>query len=59
MQAGLVKTFEAMQTRAPKPLILIVPSRTGINIEPSTYAALADHPNIAGIRKRAENSGYS
>ena len=39
-----------------KPLILYnVPSRTGVNIEPSTYAALADHPNIAGIKEAGGN----
>ena len=35
-----------------KPLILYnVPSRTGVGIEPSTYAALADHPMIAAIKE--------
>ena len=39
-----------------KPLILYnVPSRTGVNIEPATYAALADHPNIAGIKEANGN----
>jgi 4-hydroxy-tetrahydrodipicolinate synthase len=39
-----------------KPLILYnVPSRTGMNIEPSTYAALADHPNINGIKEAGGN----
>ena len=42
--------------KAEKPLILYnVPSRTGVNIEPSTYAALADHPNIAGIKEAGGN----
>jgi len=55
-QAGLVKTFEAIADASTKPLILYnVPSRTGINIEPSTYAALADHPNIAGIKEAGGN----
>ena len=39
-----------------KPLILYnVPSRTGVNIEPATYAALADHPNINGIKEASGN----
>ena len=34
------------------PLILYnVPSRTGVNIEPDTYAKLADHPMIKGIKE--------
>ena len=38
------------------PLILYnVPSRTGMNIEPATYAALADHPNIVGIKEASGN----
>jgi 4-hydroxy-tetrahydrodipicolinate synthase len=32
-----------------------VPSRTGVNIEPATYAALADHPNIAAIKEANGN----
>ena len=43
--------FTAIADASTKPLILYnVPSRTGVNIEPSTYAALADHPNIAAIK---------
>ena len=39
-----------------KPLILYnVPSRTGVNIEPATYDALADHPNITGIKEANGN----
>ena len=35
-----------------KPVILYnVPSRTGVNIEPSTYQALADHQNIVAIKE--------
>lgn len=28
-----------------------VPSRTGVNIQPETYAELAQHPNIAGAKE--------
>jgi 4-hydroxy-tetrahydrodipicolinate synthase len=39
-----------------KPIILYnVPSRTGVNIEPETYAALADHPNINAIKEASGN----
>ena len=35
-----------------KPIILYnVPSRTGVNIEPETYARLAEHENIAAIKE--------
>ena len=55
-QGGLVKTYMTIADAVTKPLILYnVPSRTGVNIEPSTYAALADHPNIAGIKEANGN----
>ncbi|MBR1820970.1 MAG: dihydrodipicolinate synthase family protein, partial [Clostridia bacterium] len=39
-----------------RPIILYnVPSRTGVNIEPATYAALAKHPNIVGIKEASGN----
>lgn len=51
-QAGLIKMYSMIADAATKPLILYnVPSRTGVNIEPETYAALADHGNIAGIKE--------
>lgn len=51
-QGGLVRMYNMIADAATKPLILYnVPSRTGVNIEPATYAALADHPNIAGIKE--------
>ena len=55
-QKGLVRMYTEIADSAEKPLILYnVPSRTGVNIEPSTYAALADHPNIAGIKEAGGN----
>ena len=51
-QKGLIRMYTAIADAATKPLILYnVPSRTGVNIEPATYAALADHPNIAAIKE--------
>jgi 4-hydroxy-tetrahydrodipicolinate synthase len=51
-QNGLVKMYSMIADAVTKPLILYnVPSRTGVNIEPETYARLADHGNIAGIKE--------
>jgi len=51
-QKGLVRMFTAIADASTKPIILYnVPSRTGVNIAPATYAALADHPNICAIKE--------
>ena len=50
-QKGLIQMYTAIADASTKPLILYnVPSRTGVNIAPETYAALAGHPNIAGFK---------
>jgi 4-hydroxy-tetrahydrodipicolinate synthase len=55
-QKGLVAHFTAIADASSIPLILYnVPSRTGVNIEPATYAALADHPMIGGIKEASGN----
>lgn len=55
-QNGLIKMFSEIADKSTKPVILYnVPSRTGVNIEPKTYAALADHPNIAAIKEANGN----
>lgn len=55
-QKGLIAMFTAIADASTKPVILYnVPSRTGINIEPATYAVLADHPNIAAIKEASGN----
>ena len=55
-QKGLIAMFRAIADASTKPLILYnVPSRTGVNIEPATYAALADHPMIAAIKEAGGN----
>lgn len=55
-QNGLVKTFTTIADSSDMPIILYnVPSRTGVNIEPSTYAKLADHKNIVGIKEANGN----
>ena len=55
-QNGLVQMFTAIADASTKPIILYnVPSRTGVNIEPATYAKLADHPMIAAIKEANSN----
>ena len=55
-QKGLIAMFTAIADASTKPVILYnVPSRTGINIEPATYAALSDHPMIAAIKEASGN----
>lgn len=55
-QRGLVAHYTAIADASTKPIILYnVPSRTGVNIEPATYAKLAEHPMIAGIKEAGGN----
>ncbi len=55
-QNGLIKMFSEIADVASAPVILYnVPSRTGVNIEPKTAAALAEHPNISGIKEASGN----
>ncbi len=55
-QKGLIASFTAIADASTKPIILYnVPSRTGCSIEPATYAALAPHPMIAGIKEANGN----
>lgn len=55
-QKGLIASFRAIADASTKPCILYnVPSRTGCNLLPATVAALADHPNIVGIKEASGN----
>ena len=55
-QKGLIRSFTAIADQSTKPCLLYnVSSRTGVNIEPETYAALADHPMICGIKEANGN----
>ena len=55
-QKGLIAMFTAIADASTKPIILYnVPSRTGVGINPSTYAALADHPMICAIKEASGN----
>ena len=51
-QAGLVKHFNVIADSVDLPVILYnVPSRTGCNIKPKTYAELCKHPNIRAAKE--------
>ena len=51
-QEGLIETFTKIADVSTKPIILYnVPSRTGVNILPSTYAKLCDHEKITAIKE--------
>ena len=55
-QNGLIKHFFAVADASTVPVIVYnVPSRTGMNIQPKTLAALAEHPNIAAIKEASGN----
>ena len=55
-QGGLVKMFHTIADASTKPIILYnIPSRTGVNIEPETFVALAEHPNISAIKEASGN----
>ena len=57
-QAGLIQMYKAVAAEVTRPIILYnVPSRTGVNIEPQTYLALADEPNIVAIKEANGNIG--
>ncbi len=57
-QGGLIELYTAVAESVDKPIILYnVPSRTGVNIEPQTYAALAKVKNIRAIKEASGNIG--
>lgn len=55
-QKGLIAMYNAIADASSAPLILYnVPSRTGVNIEPTTYLALSEHPRIKAIKEANSN----
>ena len=51
-QKGLIRHYTAIADTVTKPMILYhVPSRTGVKFTAETYAALAKHPNIVGVKE--------
>ena len=54
-QHALVNHYRAVGTCDIPVIAYNVPSRTGVDIAPSTYAALADHPMIGAIKEASGN----
>ncbi len=55
-QQGLYLHFEAIAKQVDLPILLYnVPSRTGVNILPATYARLSEIPNIVGAKEASGN----
>ena len=55
-QKGLIEHFTAVADVSTVPVILYnVPGRTGCNLLPKTVAALAEHPNIVGLKEATGN----
>jgi 4-hydroxy-tetrahydrodipicolinate synthase len=55
-QKGLIQHYTTIANSVSIPCILYsVPSRTGVNISPSTVAELSKHPNIIGIKEASGN----
>lgn len=51
-QRGLYESFTTIASATELPMIVYnVPSRTGVNIKPATYARLAENPRIVGIKE--------
>ncbi len=55
-QQGLIAHYRALASSTSLPIVLYsVAGRTGVNIEPETVFALAETPNIAGIKEASGN----
>ena len=59
-QNGLIKHFTTIADSTDLPMILYnVPSRTGCNIQLSTYKELAKHENIVATKEASDNVGLA
>ena len=59
-QEGLIRHFSLIADACALPLLLYnVPSRTGISMQVKTISALAQHPNIAGIKEASGSTTFA
>lgn len=59
-QQGLLRHFGTILDASELPMFLYhVPSRTGVSLSVQTAAALADHPNIAGMKEASGSISYA
>src|ERR1700761_8162985 len=59
-QRGLLAHFTALADHASWPIVLYnIPYRTGVNIDNDTLLALAEHPNIVGLKDCGANRAQS
>ena len=57
-QTGLIKHFTYIADHVDIPIIVYnVPSRTGMTIQPETYAELCKHKNINGVKEAQDDLG--
>ena len=55
-QEGLFQHYRALAENTPLPIVVYnVPGRTGVNVEPSTLARLAELPNIVAVKEASGN----
>lgn len=55
-QRGLIRHYRYIHDRVSAPIVLYnVPSRTGVNIKPETYAELAEFPRIVAAKEANGN----
>ena len=55
-QTGLIRHYGVIADAVNVPIMLYnVPSRTGVAIQPETYAVLSKHPNINGVKEAGGN----
>jgi 4-hydroxy-tetrahydrodipicolinate synthase len=57
-QEGLYQHYKAIAAAVPLPIVVYsVQGRTGVNVEPSTLARLAEIENIVGVKEASGNIG--
>jgi 4-hydroxy-tetrahydrodipicolinate synthase len=55
-QQGLIEHFRAIADSVDLPgIIYNIPGRTGVNMLPESILALADHPNVVGVKEASAN----